>query len=79
MSYGIRHSVDNKGQCNVFDSLHPILPSKAVEHIAALLKCKLPSFELRYLHGANQPNINECGFMPLLLQNRYAGEKTLPL
>ena len=32
----------------------------AVKQIAALLKCKLPSFELRYLDLANQPNTNEC-------------------
>ena len=51
----------NKGQCNVFDSLYPTLPSKAVKQIAALLKCKLPSFELRYLDVANQLNTNECG------------------
>ena len=50
-----------EGQVDVLDSLFPTLPRKAVQQIAVILHCSLPTIELRYLDVSCQRGTNDCG------------------
>ena len=54
-----------KGAVSVMDSLYPMLPHKAVQQVAAILKHKGASFDLVYEDVDLQPNGADCGLYSL--------------